>query len=463
MRTIAPKELNLDRVFPRNVVGRSTNRRGELSALRRTWRVVAADDRLDELRIEPRGCYHLVNAEAGLFHVAGQRFHYNRILSPRAAADLVAYLFFPITMNRRTFLASSSAALLPAAAAGPPKRIAAVLTEYWLGSHSDVVIGKYLEGYNQDDKPPYPRSKIVAMFTEHVPKNDMSRPMAKKYGVPIFRTVQEALTLGGDKLAVDGVILVGEHGEYPVNDKGQTLYPRFEMFLKITDVFRQSGRSVPVFNDKHLSFNCPQARRMVADLEGTTEFPMLAGSSVPVAYRVPAIDTPFGAAQKYAVAISYSGLDIYGFHVLEALECMVDRRKGGETGVRSVQCLEKQDCWNFIEGNGWVKRLFDEALTHSKTRKPGAPKDLVKDPAVFVVEYNDGLQGAAFLMTGMVEDSRSTLMSKGKAQAHLNPVLSCRTAAPSPLWLSRQEYRDHVRNRQGALSSGANHAHQRDP
>ena len=109
--------------------------------------------------------------------------------------------------------------LAEAATVGPPKRIAAVLTEYWLGSHADVVIGKYLEGYNQDDKPPYPRSKIVAMFTEHVPKNDMSRPMAKKYGVPIFRTVQEALTLGGDKLAVDGVILIGEHGDYPVNDK----------------------------------------------------------------------------------------------------------------------------------------------------------------------------------------------------------------------------------------------------
>ena len=199
-------------------------------------------------------------------------------------------------MNRRTFLTSSSVALLAApAAAGPPKRIAAVLTEYWLGSHADVVIGKYLEGYNQDDKPPYPRSKIVAMFTEHVPKNDMSRPMAKKYGVPIFRTVQEALTLGGDKLSVDGVILIGEHGDYPVNDKAQTLYPRFEMFLKITDVFRQSGRSVPVFNDKHLSYSWRQARRMV-EISKELKFPMLAGSSVPVAYRVPSIDTPFGVA-----------------------------------------------------------------------------------------------------------------------------------------------------------------------
>ncbi|HUQ90836.1 MAG TPA: hypothetical protein VM120_04075 [Bryobacteraceae bacterium] len=306
-------------------------------------------------------------------------------------------------MNRRLFLSSSAAALSLAAPADTPKKIAAIITEYWLGSHADVVIGKYLEGFNQDDRPPYPRSKIVSMFTEHVPAKDMSRERGKKYGVPIFRTVQEALTLGGDRLAVDGVILIGEHGAYPMNDKEQTLYPRFEMFLKITDVFRQSGRSVPVFNDKHLSWSWRQSRRMV-EISKELKFPMLAGSSVPVAFRVPAVDTPFGAVQKHAVAISYSGLDIYGFHVLEALQCMVERRKGGETGVKSVQCLEKEDCWKFIEENGWVKRLFELAIARSKTKKTGDLKALAKTPAVFPIEYNDGLQAAAFLMTGLVED-----------------------------------------------------------
>src|SRR4030095_1811143 len=99
---------------------------------------------------------------------------------------------------------------------------------------------------------------------EQIPKADISRDRAKKYNVPIYRTVVDALTLGGDKLAVDGVLLIGEHGDYPTNDKEQKLYPRFEMFLKITDVFRESGRSVPVFNDKHLSFSWRQAKRMVA-------------------------------------------------------------------------------------------------------------------------------------------------------------------------------------------------------
>jgi hypothetical protein len=284
-----------------------------------------------------------------------------------------------------------------------PKRIAAIITEYRPNSHADVIVGKYLEGFNQDRQPPYPRSKVVSMFTEQVPENDMSRDMSKKYNVPIFRTVVDALTLGGDTLAVDGILLIGEHGNYPMNDKEQKLYPRFEMFLKITDVFRQYKKSVPVFNDKHLSWNWRQAKRIV-EISKELKFPMLAGSTAPVAWRIPAIDTPYGVAQKYAVAVSYSGLDIYGFHLMEALQSVVERRKGGETGVKSVQCLENEDCWSYMDKNEWVKRLFDEAVSKSNTRKPGELKQIVKTPAAFIIEYNDGLQAAAFLMTGLVED-----------------------------------------------------------
>lgn len=291
---------------------------------------------------------------------------------------------------------------VPQAQSGP-KRIAAIITEYRPNSHADVIVGKYLEGFNQDQMAPYPESKIVSIFTEQVPENDMSRPLAKKYNVPIFRTVADALTLGGDHLAVDGVLLIGEHGVYPMNDKEQKLYPRFEMFLKITDVFRQYKKSVPVFNDKHLSYNWRQAKRMV-EISKELKFPMLAGSTIPVSLRIPAVDTPYGVKQKYAVGISFSGLDIYGFHLLDGLQAVVERRKGGETGVRSVQCFEGQDCWDYIDQNEWVKRLFEQAISHSETRVQGNMKELVKKPAVFIVDYNDGLKAAAFLMTGLVQD-----------------------------------------------------------
>lgn len=318
-----------------------------------------------------------------------------------------------MSMQRRAFLSAAAAA--PLFSAAEPKRIAAIITEYRPGSHADVVIGKYLEGFKQDEKPPYPRSKIVSMFTEQVPKGDMSRERAKKFGVPIYRTVADALTLGSEKLAVDGVILIGEHGDYPMNDKAQKLYPRFEMFLKITDVFRQSGRAVPVFNDKHLSWSWRQAKRMV-EISNEMHFPMLAGSSVPVASRIPSVDAPFGVKQTHAVAISYSGLDIYGFHVLEALQCLTERRKGGETGVRAVQCFEKEDCWRFLDNTPWAKLLFEKALSRSNTRKRGDVKELVKEPSVFVIEYADGLLAAAFLMTGLVEDFTVGINLEGKTE-----------------------------------------------
>ena len=145
-------------------------------------------------------------------------------------------------MHRRAFLSAAVAGPLAAAAAPAVtnKRIAAVVTVYRPNSHADVVIGKYLEGYTQDNQGPRPDSRVVSMFTAQVPKNDLSRSMAARYNVPIYRTIHEALTLGTGKLAVDGVLLIGEHGDYPVNDKGQTLYPRFELFLEIADVFRQS-------------------------------------------------------------------------------------------------------------------------------------------------------------------------------------------------------------------------------
>lgn len=314
-------------------------------------------------------------------------------------------------LHRRAFLLASTAS---AFAAGPPKRIAAIITEYRPGSHADVVVGKYLEGYRQNDKPPRPQSRIVSMYTAQAPKTDISRERARKYGVPIYPEISEALTLGTGKLAVDGVLLIGEHGDYPSNAKEQKLYPRFELFLQITDVFRSSGHSVPLFNDKHLSYSWAKAKRMV-EISRELHFPMLAGSSVPVAYRKPLVDTPYGAKVNKAVAISYSGLDIYGFHLLEALQCMVERRAGGETGVASVRCLEGADVWSFLDRTPWAGRLFESALARSERRKAGDVRSLAKNPSVFVVEYRDGLQAAAFLLTGAVEDFTVALDIEGRS------------------------------------------------
>jgi hypothetical protein len=314
-------------------------------------------------------------------------------------------------LNRRGFLLSAAAALR---AEGRPKRIAAIVTEYRENSHADVIVGKYLEGYRQNRKPPKPRSRIVSLYTAQVPAKDLSRERAKQYRVPIFPSIPEALLMGTGGLAVDGVLLIGEHGDYPLNQKGQKLYPRFQFFSEITDTFRKTGRAVPVFNDKHLSYSFEKARRMV-EISHELKFPLMAGSSIPVAYRKPPVETPGDAKVRYAVAISYSGIEIYGFHLLESLQCMVERRAGGETGVKQVQCLENQAVWQYLDNNPWAQKLFDQALARSETRHSGAVRDLAKTPVVFLIDYRDGLEAAAFLLTGVVEDFTVALDIEGNS------------------------------------------------
>src|SRR5438270_325321 len=136
-------------------------------------------------------------------------------------------------LNRRSFLWTTAATLC---AAGEPKRIAAIVTEYRPNSHADVVVGKYLEGYRQDGRPPKPQ-----------------------------------------------------------------------------------------------------------------------------------VETPVGANVRHAVAISYSGIEIYGFHLLESLQCMVERRSRGETGVAGVRCLEHDAVWKYLDQTPWAQKLFDQGIARSET------------------------------------------------------------------------------------------------
>src|SRR5204863_5035808 len=168
----------------------------------------------------------------------------------------------------------------------------------------------------------FPAAEIAAVYVEQKKANDLSERLSKKHGFRSCAGIAEALTLGTGKLAVDGVLLIGEHGDYPYNDKGQKLYPRYELFQKVVEVFRRSGRAVPVFCDKHLSYDRRKAREMF-DTARKLAVPLYAGSSLPVTWRRPELELPLGARITEALVASRGELEIFGIHALEALQCMV--------------------------------------------------------------------------------------------------------------------------------------------
>src|SRR2546430_4558620 len=66
----------------------------------------------------------------------------------------------------------------------------------------------------------------------------------------------------------------------------------------------------------------------------------MAGSSVPLAERRPALELPAGARIDEAVSIHGGGVESYDFHALEILQSLIEARPGGETGVASVEFLD---------------------------------------------------------------------------------------------------------------------------
>ena len=202
------------------------------------------------------------------------------------------------------------------------------------------------------------RMDLVSLYVDQRPEGDLSQDRATRFPrMAIYPTVADALTLGGADLAVDGVLLIGEHGTYEHNEKGQHLYPRYELFKQIVSVYRTTGKSAPVFNDKHLSWNWDWCQEMY-DISQELDFAFMAGSSLPVTWRTPSLDMPLGAEVEEAVCVCYGGVDSYDFHGLETLQCMVERRKGGETGVKWLRAYRDDAFWQAYAEGVLVARAF---------------------------------------------------------------------------------------------------------
>lgn len=324
-------------------------------------------------------------------------------------------------MNRRTFLQGAAVSALAAsgrqtAGDAPRKKIAALSTTYHVRSHSDNFITRFLEGYWINETYYPPPCDIVSLYVDQIHNADISGRLAKAYGFRVSPTIADALTLGTDKLAVDGVLLIGEHGAYPENEKLQKLYPRYEFMQQVVEVYRASGRAVALFTDKHLSYDWTKAKWMY-DQSRELGFPMMAGSSVPVTFRRPELDFPLDTEFEDALAVRGGWVADGGiFHALELLQCFVERRKGGETGVRSVQQIEGDAVWKAADEGRWSRELLTAALSRGRKVEQGRPEELVPNPVACFLEYNDGFKATLLMLGGMVEEGVVAFRVRGEPE-----------------------------------------------
>jgi len=306
------------------------------------------------------------------------------------------------------------------------KRIAIVTTIYRYLSHAQHIGDRFLVGYPVNGQWHKPDMQVVSLYVDQKPDGDQSEARAKEFGFKVYPTIAETLRCGGDKLAVDAVLLIGEHGKYERNEKGQVLYPRYEFFKQCVEVFEKDGRTVPIYNDKHLSYSFEKAKWMV-DQSKRLKFPMLAGSSLPVTWRLPDIELPLNCEIQDALMVGVGGSDPMDYHALEAMQCMIERRKGGESGVKAVQMIEGDAVWKAGDEGRWSKQLLTAALSRSDTplgftETDGRTQDilangelrrLAKTPAAYFIEHNDGLKTTLLMISGAVRDFNFAARVKG--------------------------------------------------
>ncbi len=356
----------------------------------------------------------------------------------------------PLEFTRRAALgalaagavaATSRGAEEPAAATKGRPRIAAVVNCYWKTSHGQGIVDRLMDGYGWRGEHHRPALDVVSLHVDQRPKGDLTdERLARHPGLKLYPTIAEALTRGTGGLDVDGVVVIGEHGDYLVDDRGRTHYPRYEFFKQIVDVFRKTGKVVPVFNDKHLSWNWDWCREMVATAR-EMNFPFLAGSSLPVTWRIPEFETPADAEIEEAVCVGYGGVDSYDFHGVESLQCFVERRRGGETGVRAVEAVRGDDVWRTLDpaagGSPRTKALFDACLCRSF--RLTSPREgygnvfptladaakLVADPYLYRIHYNDGLVGSVYMLNGLVVDFTVALKLKDDPKVRSTQLYLC--------------------------------------
>ena len=295
--------------------------------------------------------------------------------------------------------------------------VAFICNTYSNSSHEDVIGTKLFLGIPTDDGMVKPKVKIVSMWIDQIGANDTGVRIGKMNGAVMYPSIAEALCLGGDKLAVDGVVFIGEHGDYKRNRLGEKMFPRMNFLEQIFRVFDASDKSVPLYTDKAFSYSWLDSM-WIYNRGKELNVPMMAGSVLPYCWRDPALEHPIGIKITEAVAIGYHTLDAYGFHVVEILQCMVERRAGGETGVASVEGLQGKDVWDAIDSGKISLKLVNAACDKIKGKATGSMRDLVKKPSAIVVRYNDGTKGAMLMLNEYVHEGWAyAALANGKTVA----------------------------------------------
>jgi hypothetical protein len=291
------------------------------------------------------------------------------------------------------------------------------MNAYFPNSHADVFMSRLLDGYRLNGAWHAPRVDVASFYVDQFPLNDMAREQAEEHNIKIYPSVAEALRLGGSKLAVDGIAVIGEHGSYPRTPLGNFMYPRKRYFDEVTSVMQQDGRVVPLHSDKYFAYDWRDAKAMY-DRVIAMRIPFMAGSTLPLTWRRPPLEFDRGTHFREILTVSCSDLEEHAYHGIELMQAMAERRAGGETGVAKVRYMQGDELWALETSGEFSRQLLDAALTR---RVNPAPEGNHEKPEGFLIRYRDNTPASILNLNSQTRDYLFAARVEGRSE----PMSSC--------------------------------------
>jgi hypothetical protein len=100
-------------------------------------------------------------------------------------------------------------------------------------------------------------------------------------------------------------------------------------------------------------------------MAATRKISLLAGTAVTTTWRLPEMDLPLNTPLNEALIVVQGPALAAELNALEGLLPVIERRRGGEAGVRSIQLLEGKSVWRAGDEGRWSWALLASALSRS--------------------------------------------------------------------------------------------------
>jgi hypothetical protein len=97
------------------------------------------------------------------------------------------------------------------------------------------------------------------------------------------------------------------------------------------------------------------------------------------------------------------------------MQCMLERRKGGETGVASVQTVQGDAIWQSEKDGWWSRDLMESALAaQDGFKRDGWEQRFTEKSTLFLVQYRDGLKAVMAMANGVTRQFGFAAQLKGE-------------------------------------------------